>query len=106
VFRLYDQRLEMMLTEDDPDFPNWDQDATAVEERYNAQEPRTVAREMNAAAARLADRFDSVSGDTWLRTGNRSDGARFTVESFARYMVHDPVHHLDDVARGFATLGT
>jgi hypothetical protein len=27
------------------------------------------------------------------------------VESFARYMVHDPVHHLDDVARGFARLG-
>jgi hypothetical protein len=106
VFRLYDQRLEMMLTEDDPDFTNWDQDVTAVEDRYNAQDPVTVAGEITAAAARLADRFDSVAGDTWLRTGNRSDGARFTVESFARYMVHDPVHHLDDVARGFARLGT
>jgi hypothetical protein len=27
----------------------------------------------------------------------RSDGARFTVASFARYMVHDPIHHLYDV---------
>jgi len=29
--------------------------------------------------------------------GRRSDGAVFTVASFARYMVHDPVHHLYDV---------
>jgi hypothetical protein len=104
VFRLYDERLEMMLTDDDPNFPNWDQDVAAVEGRYNEQDPVAVAGDIATAAAQLADRFDGVSGDTWQRTGNRSDGARFTVESFARYMVHDPVHHLDDVARGFATL--
>src|SRR5947209_8373049 len=39
VLRLYDQRLEMMLTLDDPTFPNWDQDATAVEDRYQEQDP-------------------------------------------------------------------
>jgi hypothetical protein len=38
-----------------------------------------------------------VSGDQWQRTGRRSDGACFTVESFARYLVHDAVHHLYDV---------
>jgi hypothetical protein len=27
----------------------------------------------------------------------RSDGAQFTVESFARYLVHDPLHHEFDV---------
>jgi hypothetical protein len=105
VFRLYDRRLEMMLTEDEPDFPNWDQDAAAVADRYNEQDPSTVAGDITTGAARLADRFDGVSGDTWQRTGNRSDGARFTVESFARYLIHDPVHHLDDVARGFVSLG-
>src|SRR2546421_7786995 len=38
VFRIYDQRLALMLTEDDPLYPNWDQDAAAIEERYNAQD--------------------------------------------------------------------
>jgi hypothetical protein len=28
----------------------------------------------------------------------RSDGATFTVETFARYFIHDPVHHFYDVA--------
>jgi DinB superfamily len=104
VFRIYDERLAMMLTDDDPDFPNWDQDVAAVEDRYNEQDPSAVAGDITTAAARLAERFDGVTGDAWRRTGNRSDGARFTVESFARYMIHDPVHHLDDVARGFARL--
>ena len=56
-----------------------------------------MAAELLAAAGTLADRFDGVSGDQWQRTGARSDGAEFTVETFARYFIHDPVHHLYDV---------
>jgi hypothetical protein len=97
VFRIFSARLELMLTTRNPDFPNWDQDETAEEERYHEQDPRQVAAELAEAAATLAAGFDAVSGDQWSRTGNRSDGARFTVESFARYFLHDPVHHLHDV---------
>jgi hypothetical protein len=95
--RLYDTRLRLMLDEDGPLFPNWDQDATAVQDRYGEQDPATVAGELQAAAGVLADRFDAVSGPQWERTGSRGDGARFTVASFARYLVHDPLHHLHDV---------
>ena len=97
VLRLYDQRLQLMLTEDGPQFPNWDQDATAVAERYGEQDPAAVAGEIAQAAAAIAARFDAVAAGLWERTGIRSDGARFTVESFGRYLVHDPVHHLYDV---------
>jgi hypothetical protein len=97
VYRLYDLRLGRMLDEDDPLFANWDQDTTAVEDRYLEQDPATVAPDLVAAAGRLAARFETVIGAQWDRTGNRSDGARFTVASFARYMIHDPIHHLWDV---------
>jgi hypothetical protein len=100
VFRLYDHRLHRMLDEDDPLFDNWDQDETAIAERYWAQDPVAVAGELEDAAETLAASFASVHGDQWARPGRRSDGAVFTVESFARYMIHDPIHHLDDVARG------
>jgi hypothetical protein len=56
-----------------------------------------VAGELHGAAEVIAARFEGVTGDQWQRTGYRSDGAEFTVESFARYFVHDPVHHLHDV---------
>jgi hypothetical protein len=97
VLRLYDERLEMMLNEDHPRYPNWDQDATAVAERYGEQDPAEVAVDLALAAARVAARFATVTGPQWQRTGERSDGASFTIDSFARYFLHDPVHHLYDV---------
>ena len=97
VFRTYDARVALMLGRDDPTFPDWDQDATAVDDEYGLQDPAVVAVDLVDAAERLASRFDVVAPDQWDRTGTRSDGSRFTVESLARYMIHDPVHHLHDV---------
>ena len=94
VFRLFDMRLHRMLDEDDPLFANWDQDETAVADRYWEQNPATVAAELADAAAIVAASFAAVQADQWARCGRRSDGAEFTVESFARYFAHDPVHHL------------
>ena len=97
VFRLYDYRLNLMLTEDDPLYPNWDQDETAAADNYAAQDPAVVVGELVVAADTLAGHFTALSADQWLRPGRRSDGASFTVETFARYFIHDPIHHLHDV---------
>jgi hypothetical protein len=97
VFRLYDVRLHLMLEQDDPLYPNWDQDETALADRYNEQDPAIVSAELTEAAASLASAFDGVSGDQWQRPGRRGDGVGFTVETFAKYFIHDPIHHLDDV---------
>jgi hypothetical protein len=56
-----------------------------------------VSNDLREAASVLATRFEQVTGDQWRRTGRRSDGANFTVETFGRYVIHDPVHHLYDV---------
>lgn len=97
VFRLFDLRLASMLHEDDPLFANWDQDETAVADRYGEQDPTVVQRELADAGHRLAAAFDAVGGEQWDRPGRRSDGAAFTVRSFARYLLHDPLHHLWDI---------
>lgn len=104
VFRLFDHRLERMLTEDGPRFANWDQDVTAIADEYDKQDPAVVTIDLVAAGNVLADRFEGITEDQWPRTGFRSDGAVFTVDSFARYLLHDPVHHLDDVRRGYEIL--
>ena len=106
VCRVYDERLRLILDEDDPLFLNWDQDATAVEDRYAEQDPGAVAVELADWAERLAARFDTVDGDAWTRTGRRSDGAAFTVDTFARYFIHDVVHHLSDVGADQAGVPT
>jgi len=102
VYRRFVERLALMLAEDDPTFANWDQDATAIEDRYGDQDPAVVIDELEAAGGELAAAFDGVQGEQWQRAGERSDGARFTVESMSRYLLHDPVHHVWDVETGYA----
>lgn len=97
VHRIFLTRLDLVLDSENPSFPNWDQDATAEAENYNAQDPATVADELAEAAHRLADAFAAVPQDRRNRTGVRSDGSRFTVDTLARYYAHDPIHHLWDV---------
>jgi len=97
VFAIFDQRLVLMLEADGPTFPNWDQDATAIADRYQDQDSVAVAGQLAEAADRIAARFAGLTPAQWERTGSRSDGAHFTVDSFARYLIHDPVHHLHDV---------
>ncbi|MEY9889027.1 hypothetical protein ABIA35_002883 [Catenulispora sp. MAP12-49] len=95
--KIYLLRVELMLNEDDPEYPNWDQDTTAVEDEYHAQDPDKVFAELADTAETVAARFEAVSADQWERTGHRGDGSDFTIESLARYFVHDPIHHFWDV---------
>ena len=98
VNALFEQRLARMLAEDDPALDNWDQDATAVADDYGSQDPAVVAGQVTQAAASVAAAYERVTGEQWQRTASRSDGARFTVESFGRYHLHDLVHHAHDVS--------
>jgi SAM-dependent methyltransferase len=97
VHRIFDERIGMMLDHDGPRFPNWDQDQTAVEQRYGEQDPATVAAELIDAATRVAERYESVPPGAWSRRGIRSDGSEFTIETLGRYHLHDIVHHAWDV---------
>ncbi|TSE00112.1 DinB family protein [Skermania sp. ID1734] len=99
VCRTIQRRLELILEADGAQFPNWDQDATAVEARYNSQDPIAVGRELLAAADSAATAFASVPQSMRSRRGVRSDGAEFSVDSLARYFLHDLLHHAHDVSK-------
>ncbi|HEV3213595.1 MAG TPA: hypothetical protein VGZ03_09395 [Acidimicrobiales bacterium] len=97
VLTIFEYRLSLMLSQEDPAFENWDQDETAVADDYNSQDPLTVAGDLACAATVLAAHYDAVPATDWGRSGTRSNGSRFTVESLAIYGLHDPIHHLWDV---------
>jgi hypothetical protein len=97
VHLVFRGRLELMLSEDDPAFANWDQDATALAERYWEQDPAVVATEVTETGEALADAYSRVGDHQWSRSGVRSNGSTFTVESLGRYLLHDLFHHVWDV---------
>jgi hypothetical protein len=97
VHRIFNHRVRLMLDEDEPQFPNWDQDETARTDDYRSQDPATVATELFDAASTMAATYSGVPADAWSRRGVRSNGSEFTVASTAIYHLHDIVHHAHDV---------
>ncbi|MCZ2403771.1 DinB family protein [Paenarthrobacter sp. Z7-10] len=97
VFALFDQRLNLMLETDNPEFANWDQDQAAVDQGYALQDPAVVSVELLECGSELAASFASVTESQWDRTGLRSNGFVFTVRTISGYFLHDIVHHLHDV---------
>jgi hypothetical protein len=93
------QRLERMLAEDDPLFANWDQDATAIDRRYDRQDPTEVGQELAVEVLAIAAAFGAVQPSEWDRPGRRSNGSIFTVATLAIYFLHDIEHHVHDVSR-------
>lgn len=79
--------------QEEPRFPNWDQDETAITDDYASQDPATGAGELFDAANTVADTYAKVCPDAWLRRGLRSNGSEFTIASIAIYHLHDVVHH-------------
>ena len=98
VCRVFEGRARLMLDVDEPRFPDWNQDETALQERYGEQDPAIVGQELSRSATAVADVFRTVRGDQWARTGIRSNGSRFTVLTLGQYFLHDLAHHLVDVS--------
>lgn len=97
VFAMARERLDLLLTRDDPVFADWDQDEAARTARYDQQDPEQVADELEAAAQRLVSEIAEIEPGAWQRSGTRSNGSPFTVETLLQYVLHDVVHHLWDV---------
>ncbi len=104
VYRRFHERLRRMLSEDQPSFADWDQNYTAIEAGYGEQDPGRVSYDLALIAGQTADMVDRIMSDQWERTGTRSDGLSFTVDSLVRYLLHDVVHHVWDVEQGFEDL--
>ena len=100
VHRIFNHRVRLMLTEDEPQFPNWDQDEAARADDYASQDPATVATQLFDAASIVADTYASVPADACTRRGLRSNGSEFTVATISIYHLHDIVHHAYDVQSG------
>ena len=91
-----EQHLRLMLKKrKPPKLRYWNQRDAAVDGKYGQQDPGKVAYALASTGGKVADLLDRIDDGDWQRTAVRLDGAEFTVERLARYLVHDLEHHLD-----------
>jgi hypothetical protein len=99
LLRVYGDRIEIAVKEDNPSFPQFSP-ADDVWESYNRLGSEELADDMGNQAKRLAAILGELGPDDWSRTLVRDGGKdgvyTFTVAGQARYAVHEAYHHLLD----------
>ncbi len=93
------ERVALMQREIDPVLVPMRREERAVEDRYNEQDPNTVADSLIAAAEKFADTLDSLDDTGWNRTGvyNYPERALRTAEWIGIHTGHELLHHRGDL---------
>jgi hypothetical protein len=101
IQRVYGDRIVLMLTQDDPVFPQFNPDEDAWD-GYNRLDAGALADDIEAQAGRLAAILEQLEPEEWSRTMTRDGGRdgvyQFTVAGLASYAVHESHHHLLDAS--------
>ncbi len=100
VLRVFRERSRAMVAEPGVDFGWWDHEAAVTDDAYNDQDPAQVAADVADGATRYATLLRGLDADQWRARGERRGGEIFTVESLARYGLHEAKHHQLDIGRG------
>jgi hypothetical protein len=99
IERVYGDRIVLMLTEENPVFPQFNPDEDAWN-GYNQLDRGVLADDIEEQAQRLSRILYALEPDDWSRTMTRDGGSdgvyEFTVAGLASYAVHESHHHLLD----------
>lgn len=90
--------IRRAIVEDNPLITFFDNEARALEKRYNELERAEVLGWLDLACDELASVLDDVRPDDWTRPA-RLDAGQRDVLGLARNGVHEGSHHLRDVQR-------
>lgn len=101
VFEVQTARIGRALAEDMPTFAPMGRDERVVEDRYNEQDPGTVADELAANAGGMASALEALTPDQWARRGiyTYPEPTERDLRWIARHTVHEGRHHLLDIGR-------
>ncbi len=101
VVAIWNWGMKQALTQDRPQFAVPDPDTAdqaAVAGNYAALDPAAVSTELEANAARMADRIRSLDHAQWSRVILFGE-EELTVLDIANKVLHETQHHLQDIER-------
>ncbi len=99
VLRVQLERVQLVAVADEPTFIPMRRDERVVEDRYNEQDPATVASEIEDAGNAFYEYLESLDDSGWLRQGvyNYPEPQLRTVEWITIHTVHELLHHRVDI---------
>ena len=101
---VFNERVARMLVEFDPELGWWDHEAAIEDGHANALDVESVVQDLVRNALELRGTLQRVTGTAWYRTGTRRGRETFTIETTARFALHEVVHHRVDAHRSLDAL--
>ena len=86
-------RIDQILSEDDPELDSFDTDVRAIERDYHAQNPFETAEEFRRVRSELVNRLDGLQDEEWQRTGRLPDAGPITLESLIQQLDQHDLEH-------------
>jgi hypothetical protein len=96
---IWQQRMRLVIAENNAPLPSFDHETLAIQNDYKNQDYATVWAERIALRAESQALIESISGDTWDRTGLHPEfGPLALAEIRFQIVLHD-IDHLEQIAR-------
>jgi uncharacterized protein (TIGR03083 family) len=94
VQRLFDERIQAMLTTDDPVLLPYSPDSDSDFDKLVAHDATETRDAFLADRERFAARLAELTPAAWHRSGRHPEYPRFDVHFQVEYMVHHEAHHI------------
>jgi hypothetical protein len=89
-----DDRLTLMLEEDEPEFEEEDPDLWSIERDYHEETPSNVQAEFRAGREQLVERLRGMNEAAWEHTARQADGAVVNVADLVAGLLENDQRHL------------
>ncbi len=87
------ERVELILTQENPEIDDFDTDVRAIERDYHAENPHATADEFATLRAMLVNRLDGLTDADWQRTARHPDLGVITIDTLIRRLDEHDVQH-------------
>lgn len=91
------ERVERILTEDQPTLETYDSDLWAIERDYQSQDPIEILASFRALRGELVDSLQGLSPEQWSRTARHPDLGTITLADLVRTIDEHDQRHFQDL---------
>jgi hypothetical protein len=93
------ERLKLMLNEDNPYLPAYDQAALAEESTYRSQSLDEALASFVALRQEQVGILETLDTDQWARTGDHEEAGQITIQGQTMHIAAHDVVHLAQIGR-------
>jgi hypothetical protein len=95
--RIYVQRVQRIIDEDDPTFETVDDSLWPIDRDYHAQDPRNVLEDFAEHRSKLVDLLEDLTIAEWAREGHVPRQGRVTIGGYAEHVAGHDQEHLQQI---------